>query len=146
MTAKLSCEPSVMLAEFGKTFNEVRVAFVTCKVVVPTCPANTADIVEVPGATPVALPFVPPALLTVATEAAEEVQVTADVRSCVLPSPNVPMAVKLVEICCGTLRFVGKTDIEFNADDSTTMLTVPLTPPMEAVMVASPADCPVTEP
>jgi len=92
-----------MLAEFGKTSRALRVAFVTWSVVVPRVVAppgavNRAVIVELPAVTPVASPFVPPALLTVATEALEDVQLTAEVRSWVVPSLNVPIAVKPVDI------------------------------------------------
>lgn len=124
-----------MLAELGKTAKALSVAFVTCSVVVPTVvappgAANRAVIVELPGATPVASPFVPPALLTVATEAAEDVQLTAEVRSWVLlgSPPNIPIADKLVDIDSGTVGFDGSTDIEVKAADSTTMLAVPLIP------------------
>ena len=135
--------PSAILGEFGKMAKEVRVAFVTCNVAEPACPANKAAIVELPGATPVTWPVVPGVLLTIATEGAEDVQDTADVRFCVLPSAKVPSAVKFVEISCGTVRFDGRTVIEVKAVDSTTTLAALLTPPMDAVIVASPADCPV---
>lgn len=70
-----------MVAVAGVTATEVRVAFETVREAVPTWPANTAVMVTVPGATPVATPMLPPALLMVATEDEDEVQVTAGVRS-----------------------------------------------------------------
>jgi len=76
------CElPTFMLAVTGVTATDVRVALVTVREAVPTWPANTAVMVTVPGATPVAIPMLPPALLMVATEEEDDVQVTADVRS-----------------------------------------------------------------
>jgi len=48
--------------------------------------------VAVPGATPVAKPLVDDALLTVAIEAGDEVQIAEPVRFCVLPSANPPIA------------------------------------------------------
>jgi hypothetical protein len=129
-----------MLGEVGTMASAVSVAFVTCNVVEPTCPANTAPIVEVPGVSPVTIPFKPPALLTVATEADEEVQVTTVVRFCVDPSANLPNAVRFVDICWGTEGFDGEMSISFKADDSTIRLAVPLTAPTDAVMTAVPAD------
>jgi hypothetical protein len=123
---------------------ETRVKFVTVNAAVPTCPANTADIVDAPGAIPVAKPLVPATLLTVAKEALEDVQVTADVKSWVLPSANKPIAVNPVMICCGTVEGDGLTAMEFKAPfDSTNRVELAVNPPMEAVMVAEPADCPV---
>jgi hypothetical protein len=48
-------------------------------------PGNVALIVVLPVASAVATPRVPAALLTEATAAAEDDQVTAAVRSCVVP-------------------------------------------------------------
>ena len=72
--------PRAMLALLGATVIEVKVALVTVNDAVPTCPAKSAVIVAVPGAWPVAIPFVPAALLTVATDAGDEVHDTDEVR------------------------------------------------------------------
>ncbi len=71
---------------------ELRVALVTVNIADPDCPANSAVMVAVPGATPAAKPLVGDALLTVATEAGDEVQLTEPVRFCVLLSENTPTA------------------------------------------------------
>ena len=76
----------------GVTAIEFKVAVVTVRVVVALWPANAAEIVVLPGVTPVATPAVAAALLTVATERDDEVQVTADVRSSCWPSAKVPIA------------------------------------------------------
>ena len=57
---------------------------VTLRVVDLETPPIAAVIVVVPSATEVARPFVPAALLMVATEIADDVQLTAVVRFCVL--------------------------------------------------------------
>jgi hypothetical protein len=57
---------------------------VTLRVVDAETPPTAAVIVVVPSATEVARPFVPAALLMVATEVTDDVQVAAIVRSCVL--------------------------------------------------------------
>jgi hypothetical protein len=87
-----------------------------------------------------------PALLTVATEGEDDVQVTAVVRFCVLLSANVPRAVKFVDICWGTEGLDGMIFIDVKANDSTKKLAVLLTPARDTVMIAVPADCPVTRP
>jgi hypothetical protein len=76
----------------GVTAMDVRVALLTVRVAVPTCPAKAAEIVVLPGATPVATPVLVGALLTVAMEEAEDVQVAAEVKSCVSPLAKVPIA------------------------------------------------------
>jgi hypothetical protein len=73
--------PRAMSALLGVTASEVKVALVTVSDAVPTCPANSADTVAVPGATPIASPLDPPELLTVATDAGDEVHDTDEVRS-----------------------------------------------------------------
>jgi hypothetical protein len=76
------CElPKGMLGELGVTVIEVRVALVTENDAVPTCPANSAVMVAVPGATPLANPFDPTVSLTVATDTGEAVHDADPVRS-----------------------------------------------------------------
>ena len=59
---------------------------VTVRIVEPEICADVAVIDAVPAPTAEAFPFNPAALLTVATELAEELQVTDVVKSCVLLS------------------------------------------------------------
>ncbi len=54
---------------------------------------DTAEMVVDPGAIAAASPFEPVALLIEATPLADEFQVTAAVRFCVVLSENVPVAV-----------------------------------------------------
>src|SRR5580692_1928170 len=138
--------PSDMLGSGGATVMELRVASVTVNIADPGNPANCAPMVAVPGATPATKPLVGDALLTVATEAGDEVQLTELVRFCVLPSPKVPTALNWVAVCSATDAVAGVTVTELRADDSTTSAAVPLTEPSCAVMVAVPADWPVTWP
>ena len=60
---------------------ELRVAAVTVNVVEPECPLKVAEIVVPPVATAVALPCEPEVLEMVATEVADELQVTWVVMS-----------------------------------------------------------------
>ena len=59
---------------------------VTVRVVDAEMPPTAAVIVVVPSATEVARPFAPAALLMVATEMSDDVQLADVVRSCVLLS------------------------------------------------------------
>lgn len=138
--------PRDIVAVSGATVMELRVALVTVNIAPPDCPAKSAVMVAVPGATPAAKPLVGDALLTVAIDAGDEVQLTELVRFWVLPSANVPMALNWVAVCSATLALAGVTVTELRAEDSTTNAAVPLTEPCCAVMVAVPADCPVTWP
>jgi len=73
----------------GVTEIEVKVS-VTVNEAEPLIVPDSAVMVVVPAATPVTNPVV---LLTVATEGADEVQVTSVVRFCVVPLLYVPVAV-----------------------------------------------------
>lgn len=66
---------------------------VTVRVAEPAMLPYVAVIVAVPAATAVTIPLEPAALLTVATDGADEVHTTIDVTVFVLPSEKVPVAV-----------------------------------------------------
>ncbi len=71
-------------------------AAVTVSVAVPafSVSGSAAVIVVMPAADETADPLEPAALLTAATGTFEEVHVTDDVRSCVVRSEYVPVAIK----------------------------------------------------
>lgn len=78
----------------GVTVIEIKVTDVTVSLVFTEEIFPNVALMKVwPRLTDVANPFDPAALLIVATLVAEELQVTAVVRSCVLPSEKVPVAV-----------------------------------------------------
>lgn len=89
-----SVAPFVIVGFAGVTLSEVRVGDVddTVSIVDPEIPFRAAWIVAFPGPTLVANPFRPAVLLIVATVEGEELHVTALVRSCVLLSEYVPVA------------------------------------------------------
>jgi hypothetical protein len=138
--------PEATLESLGVIVMEVSSALVTVNDAVPTLPANSAVMVAVPGAIPFANPLVPAVSLTVATDDGDEVHDTELVRFSVLPSANVPMALNCMAVCCATVALAGVICTDVNGDDSTTRLPLPLTEPSSAVMVAVPADWPVTCP
>ena len=77
----------------GVTSIETSSAAVTVRSVIPETLPSVAMIVVVPLATELADPSLPAALLIVAVPGLLELQVTAAVRSCVVLSENVPVAV-----------------------------------------------------
>jgi hypothetical protein len=81
-----------MLGLAGVTARDTSVAGVTVRVVDPERPPDVAVMVVEPAFTEVASPMDPDAMLMVATEAADELQVADVVRSCVVPSEYVPVA------------------------------------------------------
>jgi hypothetical protein len=85
-----------MLGLVGVTAMDTSVAGVTVKVVEPDMLPDVAVIIVEPATAEAASPSVPAALLMAATPAADEFQITDVVRSCVVLSENVPMAVS----CC----------------------------------------------
>ena len=72
---------------------DTSVAAVTVNVVLPEISPNVAVIVVPPTLNEVASPLKPTALLMVATPVFEEVQVTEDVRFCVVKSAYIPVAI-----------------------------------------------------
>ena len=138
--------PSGMEADVGAIVSETSVASLTVRVAVPTAPANTAVIVAVPGSSPVAHPFVPSKSLTVATDTGCDVHPAEPVRSSVLPSANVPVALNCVAVCCAIVAISGVIWIDTRAKASTTNAAEPVTESSCAEIVAVPADCPVTSP
>ena len=78
--------PLAMLADGGVTLRPLTTAAVTVSVVEADWLPVAAVICALPMAAPWARPCEPLALLIVAIEVSDEVQLTAVVRSCVLPS------------------------------------------------------------
>src|SRR5688572_12486877 len=113
-------------------------AGVTVRVVVPETPPETAVIVVVPTAAPVARPSEPPAFEIVATPSSEDSQVTDAVRSCVEASVYVPVAVNCRSAPSGTLGSTGVTAIETRVAAVTVRVAVPEIPPDVAPIVVRP--------
>src|SRR2546422_11648394 len=87
-----------------------------------------------PAATDVANPCDPAALLIVATPVADELQVTWVVRSCVVLSLKVPVAVNCCFVPFAMLGFVGVTAIEVRVAAVTVSVVLPEAPPKVAVI------------
>jgi hypothetical protein len=99
---------------WGVTASETRTAAVTSNVVEPAMAlaGSVADIALVPIETLVAKPSLPEALLTVATAGIEELHVTEPVRSWVVASLYVPVAVNCCVVPSAIEGAVGVTAIE----------------------------------
>src|SRR6266568_890698 len=135
-----------MLGSVGVTSIVDRVAAVTVSVVLPETPPKVAVIVVVPAATDVARPCDPPALLIVATAVLDELQVTWVVRSCVVLSLKVPVAVNCCVVPFAMLGFVGVTPSEVRVAAVTVSVVFPETSPSVAVIVVGPAATDVARP
>ena len=81
--------PGAMVRLTGVTEIEIRLALVTVRFIDDAADPTVAEIVQLPGAIPLARPLPAPTFETVLSE---DVQVACEVRSCVLPSLKVPIA------------------------------------------------------
>lgn len=135
-----------MLAVTGVTWIEVNADDSTTKLEVPLIPPTFAVIVTTPGDCPMAAP----AELTVATLVSEELQVTPEVRDCLLPSLNVPVAAN-----CNDEPGVTSPEVGLNVIfDNVAPLTVSCADPVAdapaklkpALIVAVPEFSPVAVP
>ena len=70
----------------GVTVMEIKAGCPTVRFVEEEIEPEVAVMLAVPTPALVANPFVPELLLTIATRAADELHVTAEVRSCIVPS------------------------------------------------------------
>jgi len=89
-------DPRPMLADAGLTAIDVNTAEVTVSCAVPALPVFGSVAVIVigpPMAFEVANPLKPIALLIVAPPVFDEIQVTDDVRSCLVRSVKIPVAI-----------------------------------------------------
>ena len=113
---------------------ETNCAAVTVNNVEPVTPPDVALMFAAPCCTLVAKPV----LAMVAIDCVSELQVAVDVRSCVVPSVNDPVAVN----CCVVPRaidgFAGVTAMDTSAAALTVKTVLPLTEPEVAVIVAAP--------
>ncbi|MDR3579358.1 MAG: hypothetical protein P4L44_05300 [Oryzomonas sp.] len=105
--------------------------------------AMVAVIVAVPAATAVAAPLLPAVLLMVATAVfvlvLEELQVTDEVRSCVVPSENVPVALNCWVPPTATVGLAGWSAIELSVSEETVKVVEAETFPDVALIVVMPA-------
>src|ERR1700692_4306088 len=95
---------------------------------------------------PVRVLLAPPVGVPPATLAFEDVQVTDDVTSLVVPSLNSARAVNRVKLPCSRFVAAGDTRSEVAVALVTVKVAVPSCPPKSAVIVAVPGSSPVASP
>ena len=133
-------------AAVGVTVIEINTAGVTVTSVVPETPARVALIVALPTPVAVTRPWLPALLPTVATDVAEEVQVTNAVRSWVVPSEKLPVAISCSPVPFAIEELGRVIVIEVSTADVTVKVVVTEMPPWVAVIVVLPAPVAVTKP
>jgi hypothetical protein len=126
----------------GVTVTETSAAGVTLREVVPLTDPDVAIIVADPTAAPLARPVA----FTVATPVLEDVQLTEDVRSLVLPSVNVPVALNCSVVPRAIAGLAGLTARDASLGGDTVSAAVPIVEFMVAVMVAVPSATLVARP
>jgi len=99
---------------------------------------DSAVIVVDPAVTAVASPIEPAALLIVATPVLVELQVTAVVKSCVVLSEKVPMAVNCCIAPLAIEELLGTTAMDVSVADVTVWVFDRDIPPNVAVIVVEP--------
>src|SRR6202044_2754586 len=126
----------------GVTAIDCSVAAVTVRVVEPLIAPDVALIVEVPTPAPLASPEA----LIVAVVVVLEDQVTLDVRFCVEPSLNVPVAVNCCVAPLAIDGFGGVTAIDCSVAAVTVRVVEPLIAPDVALIVEVPTPAPLASP
>lgn len=134
--------PSAMLGLVGVTSIETSVALVTVNWVEPETLATVAVIVLLPAEMDVANP----ALLIVATPVLVELHVAKFVRSCGVPSENIPVAVNCVVVPCAMLELVGVTSMDTSVALVTVNPVVPEILPSTALILLLPTVTEVANP
>ena len=133
--------PAAILGADGVTKIAFRVAAVTMTDVVPETPPSEEVMVTVP----VLLPFTNPPL-TEAIVLSDDTQVALAVRSAVVSSEKIPVAVNWMEVPLATLGFTGVISIALSVAAVTVAIVVPTTPFTDALIVELPWLTPVIRP
>ncbi len=134
--------PLVIDGFAGVTAIDCSVAAVTVRTVEPLIAPDVALIVEVPTPAPVARP----AVLIVAVVVVPDDQVTVDVRFCVVPSLNVPVAMNCCVAPLAIDGFAGVTAIDCSVAAVTVSKVEPLMDDDVAVIVEVPTPAPLASP
>ena len=131
--------PSAIEGAAGVTAIDTNAAGATVSEAVPLTAPDVAIIVTVPCATVLASPFVGTESPIVATLPVPALQCTVAVRSGVVPSVNVPVAVNCCMVPSGIVVVSGFTAIDTTAAGVTVIAALPTTALTVAVMCAAPA-------
>src|ERR1700736_5886859 len=134
-------KPLAIVGFKGVTTIDTNVGGVTVKRVDPVMLPLFAEIVEVPTPAAVAKPV----LLIVATVVVPEAHTTL-FNTCVLPSPNVPVAVNCCVKPLAIVGFTGVTPIDTNVGGVTVKRVAPVMLPLFAEIVEVPTPAAVAKP
>jgi hypothetical protein len=126
----------------GVTARETRTAGPTLSVADAVMEPELAMMVALPTPAPVASPL----LAIVATAVEDELQITVLVRSCVLPSLYVPVAVNCWLVPFAIVALEGVTDSDVSTAGATVNVAEPLIVPEAEMMVALPCAILVASP
>lgn len=130
--------PKAIVAFAGLTAMETRAGAPTVSCAVPEVCPTEAEMLVIPCPALLASPAVPGLLLTIATAVEDEFHVAVPVKSWVLPSLYVPVAVN----CCVAPSEIeadgGLTAIETNIAGVTVNVAAPLNIPEDALIVVVP--------
>lgn len=118
----------------GDTEIDVSVAELTFSGELPETPSKVAEMLAVPGAIALALPRAP----TVATAGLSELQLESLVITCLVPSLNRPVAVKVNLVPGAMVRPDGVMETDTIVAFETSSVVEPLIEPSAAVMVVLP--------
>jgi hypothetical protein len=141
-----SLSPSGSVELMGVTAIDTRVAAVTVSGAEPeTLPSAALTVVE-PCMAADARPFDPAALLIDATDGVPELQVTCEVRFCLVPSLYVPVAVNCWVSPFGIVELAGVTVIDVRVAAVTVRGVEPETLPSAALNVVEPCAVAVARP
>jgi len=138
--------PFAMLGLVGVIAMDTSVAELTVRVVDPEMLPDDAVIVVEPVAAAVADPLEPVALPIVTTPVLDELQVADAVRSCVVLSENVPVAVNCLDVPFAILGLVGVIAIDTSVAGVIVIVAVLAMLSSEALIIAEPTFSPVTSP
>ena len=126
--------PKGVVAFGGLMMIDVKVAAATVKTVDPVTNAEVALMV----ADPVPMLVASPTLLMLAVETVSEAHVAVELRSCVLPSLNVPVAINCCVVPKAMKGFAGVTAIDCRTAAVTLIVVLPLIVPEVAIICAEP--------
>jgi hypothetical protein len=141
VSVALNCRdvPTAMPSFAGVMAMDTGVTGLTVRVEETDILPEAAVMVVAPIATEEALPLEPAVLLIVATDVADELQVTDAVRSCVLLSEKIPVAVNCSDVPMAIPGLVGVTEMDASVAAVTVRFVKPEIVPKVAVMVVTPA-------
>jgi hypothetical protein len=131
--------PTALVGLEGVIEIDDSVAKVTVSEVEPVMLPDVAVIVDVPAARQDARPLDPAALLIAAEAVLDELQVTDAVKSCVVPSEYLPVAVNCLVVPTALVGLEGIIEIDDNVAEVTVSEVELVTLPDVAVIVDVPA-------